>query len=84
MFWRKLVPNFSICVHLALVVVIYLDLRNPMMGFLEGKPFLILAGLAVVSAIASSVVLYADSRSGRFSRNRKKAAAKPEEIEKKQ
>ena len=87
MFWRKLVPNFSICVHLAMIVVIYLDMRNPMMGFLEGWPFLILAGAAVVSAIAVSVVLYADARSSRRGRRHRKDAAKadiPEEIEKKQ
>ena len=78
MFWRKLVPNFSICVHLAMVIVIYLDMRNPMMGFMEGWPFLVLAGFAVLSGIASSVLLYADSRR---SRKRKKASNR-EEIEK--
>lgn len=87
MFWRKLLPNFSICVHLAMIVVIYLDMRNPMMGFLEGMPFLVLAAASVVSAIGTSVVLYGDSRSGRYNRKRKKANAKPEiseEIEKNQ
>ena len=50
-------PNFSISLTIALLIVVYLDLRNPMMGFLVGTPFLVLIGLNAVAAIASAVVL---------------------------
>lgn len=62
MFWRKWMPNLSLCLNLALVVVIYLDMRNPMMGFLEGMPFLVLSGAAICASICTAVTLYGDSR----------------------
>lgn len=62
MFWRKWMPNLSLCLNLALVVVIYLDMRNPMMGFLEGMPFLVLSGAAILASICTAVTLYGDSR----------------------
>ena len=65
MFWRKWMPNLSLCLNLALVVVIYLDMRNPMMGFLEGMPFLVLSGAAIVTSVCTAVTLYGDSRRSR-------------------
>lgn len=62
MFWRKWMPNLSLCLNLALVVVIYLDMRNPMMGFLEGMPFLVLSGTAIFASVCTAVTLYGDSR----------------------
>lgn len=65
MFWRKWMPNLSLCLNLALVVVIYLDMRNPMMGFLEGMPFLVLSGAAILASVCTAVTLYGDSRRSR-------------------
>jgi len=67
-FLRTFLPNFSIAMNIALLVVIYLDKRNPMMGFLVGMPFLILLGICVLSSIATAVVLYKDWRCGRYDR----------------
>lgn len=61
-FWRAFLPNITIALNIALLVVFYLDLRNPMMGFLVGVPFLTLAVLCGVSSIATAIVLYADYR----------------------
>ena len=86
MFWRKWMPNLSLCLNLALAVVIYLDLRNPMMGFLEGMPFLVLSGSAILAAICTAVTLYGDSRKQRRKHKRtsgsEKAANGQENVKK--
>lgn len=61
-FWKAFLPNFTVALNIALLVVYYLDLRNPMMGFLVGAPFLTLAVLCGFCSIATAVVLYADYR----------------------
>ena len=38
-FLRGILPNISLALSVCLVVVVYLDRRNPMMGFLIGAPF---------------------------------------------
>lgn len=61
-FWKAALPNLSLAFNIALLIVLYLDRRNPMMGFLIGAPF---AGLLICSCIASlatAVVLYASWR----------------------
>ena len=52
----------------------YLDLRNPMMGFLVGAPFLVLAACTCLSSIATGILLYADWR--RIVKYRQKQAIK--------
>lgn len=76
-FLRGFLPNLTIALNVSLLVIIYLDLRNPMMGFLSGTPFLVLSVLCVLCSIASAVLLYGDwrrvgSRKGRFAENEKK------------
>lgn len=61
-FFRGFLPNLSIALNIALVIVIYLDKRNPMMGFLVGAPFVVLLIACVACSIASAVVLYGDWR----------------------
>lgn len=61
-FWRAAVPNLSVALNIALLVVIYLDRRNPMMGFLVGAPFLVLAVSACVCSVVTAVIVYADWR----------------------
>lgn len=72
--FHVLIPNFAISLNIALMIVIYLDLRNPMMGFLVGNPFLILAGCACICSILSGAVLYGTYR------NKKETAVSPEKI----
>ena len=61
-FIHAIVPNLSISLNLALMIVIYLDMRNPMMGFLEGVPVYVLAASACITSIISAVMLYAAYR----------------------
>lgn len=61
-FFCAVVPNLAICLNLALMFVVYLDMRNPMMGFLVGAPFLVLAASACICSIISAVVLYVSYR----------------------
>lgn len=58
-FFRAFLPNVTICLNIALLIVIYLDRRNPMMGFLVGAPFMVLAVSAIVCSVATAIILYA-------------------------
>ena len=60
--FRAIIPNLAISLNIALMIVIYLDMRNPMMGFLRGTPFVVLAVLASVTSISSAITLYATYR----------------------
>ena len=64
-FFHAVLPNLSIALNLALVVVFFLDLFNPMMGFTHGWAYLVLFLSAVISSLAASVCLYADWRKRR-------------------
>lgn len=55
---KAVLPNVSIALTISLFVVIILDNRNPMMGFLVGAPFLVLAVLTCVVSLATAIVLY--------------------------
>ena len=61
-FFCAVVPNLAICLNLALMFVVYLDMRNPMMGFLVGAPFLVLIIASCVCSIATAILLYAKWR----------------------
>lgn len=61
-FFRSFLPNLTISLNLVLMIVIYLDMRNPMMGFLIGTPFVVLAASCCVCSIATAVVLYSAYR----------------------
>ena len=53
----KLLPHLTIALALVLIVVVIVDSYNPMMGFLRGKPFQILAILAAASSLATALCL---------------------------
>jgi hypothetical protein len=61
-FFRSFLPNLTISLNLVLMIVIYLDMRNPMMGFLIGTPFVVLVASCCICSIATAVVLYAAYR----------------------
>lgn len=62
--FHVIIPNLAISLNLALMIVIYLDMRNPMMGFIEGAPFWVLAASACISSIVTAVTLYSAQRKG--------------------
>ena len=61
-FLYAMLPNLTISLNLVLLIVMYLNSRNPMMGFLTGAPFLVLIILSCVCSIATAVLLYANWR----------------------
>lgn len=64
-FLKAFLPNITIALCLAMLVVCYLDMRNPMMGFLIGVPFYTLAALTCVCSITTAVMLYISLRKSR-------------------
>ncbi len=60
--FHAVLPNLAVSLNIALLIVIYLDMRNPMMGFLSGAPFVSLAVSACVCTIISAVTLYGSYR----------------------
>ena len=76
--FQAVIPNLAISLNIALMVVIYLDMRNPMMGFLVGKPFLVLAVSTCAASVASAVTLYATYRR---MKNRKQAAMEQKNLD---
>ena len=61
-FLRAFLPNLTISLNIVLLIVIYLDLRNPMMGFLVGTPFLVLVASSCICSIATGIILYSQWR----------------------
>lgn len=70
-FWKAVLPNLTISLVLATMTVVILDSFNPMMGFMEGLPFLILITATLLCSLATSVVLY---RSWRHRKTRRRPA----------
>jgi len=64
-FFRAVLPNLSISLQLALLVLVILDVFNPRVGLLSGLPFVLLFAAAWIAAVATAVVLYADWRGRR-------------------
>ena len=58
-------PNLAISLNLVLLIVIYLDMRNPKMGFLADTPFYVLAIATAIASLISAVTLYAAYRKNR-------------------
>ena len=57
-FLRGILPNISLALSICLVVVVYLDRRNPMMGFLIGAPFFTLVIATAAASVATAIVCY--------------------------
>lgn len=64
-FFRSIIANLSVSLSLALIVVAVLSVYNPMMGFLQSKPALILILVTCVVSIISSLASYIDWRQER-------------------
>lgn len=75
-FLKAFLPNLTISLNIALLIVIYLDRRNPMMGFLVGAPFTVLAACTCICSVATAIVLYAGWR-----KQFRKGAGKYQKVE---
>lgn len=63
-FLNAMLPNLTISLNLVIMIVLYVNSRNPMMGFLTGAPFLVLSISTCICSIATAVILYAKWRNG--------------------
>lgn len=54
---KKLLPHFTIALAVVLLVVVIVDVYNPMMGFLKGWPFQVLVILEVVCSLITALCL---------------------------
>ena len=61
-FFRAILPNLTIALQLALLVLVILDVFNPRVGLLSGVPFVVLFAVSFVCTVATAVVLYAGWR----------------------
>lgn len=61
-FLHAVIPNLAISMNIVLIIVIYLDMRNPMMGFLEDTPFYVLAITTALVSLTSAITLYGSYR----------------------
>ncbi len=48
---KAFVPHLSAALSLALLVVVILDVFNPMLGLLKGTPFLVLVGAVILFSL---------------------------------
>lgn len=62
-FFHSVIPNLAISLNIAMLIVIYLDMRNPMMGFLRGTPYVVLVAATAICSVISAVGLNAQYRS---------------------
>ena len=69
--FHSVFPNLAISLNLVLLIVIYLDMRNPKMGFLADTPFYALAISTAIVSLVSAVTLYASYRKKQKQRNNK-------------
>ena len=77
-FWRAVLPILTIGLILATLTVVILDSFNPLMGFADGVPFLILLTVTLLSAFAVCVVTYRQWRRRRVKRRTPPPAAPDE------
>ena len=75
-FLRGVLPNLSIALNICLVVVVYLDRRNPMMGFLFGAPFFTLVAATAVVSVATAAISYYHWRKTKKRRHKAEKTAK--------
>lgn len=60
--FHAIIPNLTFSLNVVLLIVLYLDMRNPMMGFLDDAPFYVLAIATAIASLISAVTLYASYR----------------------
>ena len=61
-FFHSVIPNLAISLNIAMLIVIYLDMRNPMMGFLRGTPYVVLVAVTAICSVISAIMTIAEYR----------------------
>lgn len=58
---KTILPHLTIALAVTLTVVVIVNVYNPMMGFLVGKPFQVLVILEVLCSLATAICLIVKS-----------------------
>ena len=61
-FFQSVIPNLAISLNIAMLIVIYLDMRNPMMGFLRGTPYVVLVAVTAICSVVSAIMTIVEYR----------------------
>ena len=61
-FLKDFLPHFSISMLLGLVVLIYVDMRNPLMNFLTSTPSKIYLLILCAAGLATAILYITDRR----------------------
>ena len=56
--FNVIIPNLAVSLNIAMLIVVYLDMRNPMMGFLRGTPYVVLVAATCICSIISAITLF--------------------------
>lgn len=59
---RNFLPHLSVALNAALLVVVILNIYNPLLGLLRGAAFLVLLGCCLASSLATAITLIARQR----------------------
>lgn len=59
---RTFLPHLSVALNAALLVVVILNIYNPLLGLLRGAAFLVLLGCCLASSLATAITLIARQR----------------------
>ena len=59
---RTFLPHLSVALNAALLVVVILNIYNPLLGLLRGAAFLTLLGACLAASIATAVTLIVRQR----------------------
>ena len=59
---RSFLPHLSVALNAALLVVVILNIYNPLLGLLRGAAFLVLLGCCLASSLATAITLIARQR----------------------
>lgn len=59
---RTFLPHLSMALNAALLVVVILNIYNPLLGLLRGAAFLVLLGCCLASSLATAITLIARQR----------------------
>lgn len=66
---HAVIPNLAISMNIVMLIVVYLDMRNPKMGFMGDTPYYVLAVGAAIVSLISAVTLYASYRKNKKEQN---------------
>ena len=79
-FWKAFMPNLCISLWLALLTLVILDQFNPLIGFLQGRAFLILVLLCAFCSLACAVTVYRDIRLSARRRRRRRSVDAEQDL----